>query len=190
MLGLPASNARARASRLERARRIGDMWGPCPRWMDRRSFLATATVRPRQAVQFWRLWITVKMWIRCGWVLRGRLSAGRIQARRTRAVFEREPVALQLGDSQVGRSLRMDVAYVRQLESPWTWPEQELSNCNPGSRARVVHSGPGRDRLRSGRRSDASPVVRVPDARERSMTSRGYDPRQSPGPWIQAGCVL
>src|SRR5437773_4360809 len=149
------------------------MWGSVPGWMDRRSFLATATVRPRQAVQFWRLWITVKMWIRCGWVLRGRLSAGRIQARRTRAVFEREPVALQLGDSQVGRSLRMDVAYVRQLESPWTWPEQELSNCNPGSRARVVHSGPGRDRLRSGRRSDASPVVRVSDARrEATRTGR------------------
>src|SRR6266487_2394367 len=60
------------------------------------------------------------MWIRCGWVLHRRLSAGRIQARRTRAVFEREPVALQLGDSQVGRSLRVEVAYVRQLESPWT----------------------------------------------------------------------
>ncbi len=70
------------------------------------------------------------MWIRCGWVLHRRLSAGRIQARRTRAVFEREPVALQLGDSQVGRSLRVEVAYVRQLESPWTWPEQELSNCS------------------------------------------------------------
>src|SRR5881628_1658372 len=70
------------------------------------------------------------MWIRCGWMLHGRLSAGRIQARRTRAVFEREPVALQLGDSQVGRSLRVEVAYVRQLESPWIWPEQELSNCS------------------------------------------------------------
>src|SRR5437867_8813417 len=118
------------------------------------------------------------------WVdVTGRLSAGRIQARRTRAVFEREPVALQLGDSQVGRSLRMDVAYVRQLESPWTWPEQELSNCNPGSRARVVHSGPGRDRLRSGRRSNASAVVRVPDARrEAPRTGRsGRSDHQSAG---------
>jgi len=59
--------------------------------MDRPSFLATAAVRPRHAEQFWRLWVTVKMWIRCGWVWRGRVPATRIQARRTRAVFEREP---------------------------------------------------------------------------------------------------
>src|SRR5437773_3528968 len=29
-----------------------------------RHFWATVTARPRHAVQFWRLWITVNMWIR------------------------------------------------------------------------------------------------------------------------------
>jgi hypothetical protein len=38
-------------------------------WIDRR-FMATATAKPRHPEQFWRQWITVNMWTRCGCVLR------------------------------------------------------------------------------------------------------------------------
>src|SRR5438309_6822337 len=77
MLGLPAPNACARAATRARPRRIEKHLDPRRQWMIDRRFLATATARPRHAVQFWCLWITVRMWTRCGWALRGRVLAKR-----------------------------------------------------------------------------------------------------------------